>query len=72
MSSIEQKLEIEKQYSKYLEASSLLAHRHIGRLQAMLSHASYHLSDLEKEEIKRFIAEIDKERFDFVTNYKNK
>ncbi|MFY8161986.1 MAG: hypothetical protein ACOVNU_11700 [Candidatus Kapaibacteriota bacterium] len=66
-----EKYENEKQYSKRMEASSLLAHKQIGILQAMLFVASFRLSDEEKEEIKKNLAKLDKEREDFSENYEN-
>jgi hypothetical protein len=65
---LSEKYENEKKYSKHMESSSLLAHNHIGRLQAMLSKASYYFSDVEKEEMKNDLAEMHKEREDFYKN----
>lgn len=62
---------MEKQYSKRMEESALLAYKHIGRLQAMLSYSSYHLSDVDKEEIKKDLEEMHKEREDFYEKYKS-
>jgi hypothetical protein len=62
---LSEKYEMEKKYSKHMESSSLLAHNHIGRLQAMLSKASYYLSDVEKEEMKKDLAEMHEEREEF-------
>ena len=62
------RLENEKKYSKRMESSSLLAHNHIGRLQAMLFAASLRLSDEEHEQIKNDLAEMNKEREDFYKN----
>jgi hypothetical protein len=61
----------EKQYSKRMEASSLLAHKQIGILQSMLFAASLRLSDEEHEQIKKDLAKLDKERQDFSENYEN-
>jgi hypothetical protein len=68
---LEEKYKYEKEYSKRMEASSLLAHSHIGRLYAIISFASIRLSDSEKEEIKKDLAQMDKEREDFDQNYKS-
>ena len=59
---LSEKYENEKRYSKYMESSSLMAHNHIGRLQAMISQYSYNCTDVEKEEIKKFLAQMDNER----------
>ncbi len=67
---IEEKYENEKRYSKYMQSSSLLAHYHIGRLQAMLSVYSYKCSDAEKEQMKKSLDEMEKERTDFSLNTK--
>jgi hypothetical protein len=60
----------EKRYSKYMEASSLMAHNHIGRLQAMLSVYSYNCTDAEKEEMKKFLSDMENERSEFALNTK--
>jgi hypothetical protein len=67
---LSERYEYEKKYSKRMEESDLLAHKHIGMLQAMLSKASYYLSDVEKEEIKKDLAEMEKERLEFSQNTK--
>jgi hypothetical protein len=67
---LSEKYEYEKKYSKHMEESDLLAHKHIGMLQAMLSFASFRLSDSEKEEIKKDLAKMEKERLEFSQNTK--
>ena len=62
---LSERYEYEKKYSKRMEESDLLAHKHIGRLQSMLSLASLRLSDIEKEDIKKDLAEMEKERLEF-------
>jgi hypothetical protein len=62
---LSEKYEMEKKYSKRMESSSLIAHNHIGRLQAMLSVYSYKCSDAEKEQMKKSLDEMEKERTDF-------
>ena len=69
ISSIEERYQMEKKFSKYLEERSLMAHRQIGRLQAMVSHYSYNCTDSEKQEIKKFLAEMEAEMLDFAVNY---
>ena len=64
------RLENEKKYSKRMEASSLMAHNHIGRLQAMLSVYSYNCTDAEKEEMKKFLSDMENERSEFALNTK--
>ena len=68
---LSEKYNYEKEYSKRMEASSLLAHKQIGILQSMLFSASLRLSDEEKEQIKKDLAKLDKERQDFSENYEN-
>jgi hypothetical protein len=65
---LSEKYENEKRYSKYMEASSLMAHNHIGRLQAMLLVYSYNCTDAEKEEMKKFLSDMENERSEFYKN----
>lgn len=67
-----QKYEMEKEFSKYLKASSLLSATQIGKYQGMLIIASMSLPENQKQEFLDFISEMDKERVEFNENYKLK
>ncbi len=65
---LSEKYQMEKKYAKSMEESSLLAHKHIGMLQAMLSHYSYKCTDAEKEQMEKSLSQMEKERSDFYKN----
>jgi hypothetical protein len=67
---LSEKYEMEKKYAKRMEESSLLAHKHIGMLQAMLSIASLKCTDYEKAKINEVLSEMEKERSEFALNTK--